>query len=130
MIQTAKDRVMIVGGNVYFLSLMRRYVRTSKLQIFPANLGDDVLSLARSENPVAIVLEVDRPDTIGWHILHELKTDPIVASIPVIVCSWLEEETRSLAEGADIYLRMPILYADFGAALTASLMKVQNEEDS
>ena len=123
MIQTANDRVMIVGGNVHFLYLMQRYVGTSKLQIFPASLDDDILSLARSEEPVAIVLEVDKPGTIGWHILHELKTDPIVARIPVIVCSWLDEEARSLAEGADIYLRMPILYADFGAALTATLMK-------
>jgi hypothetical protein len=45
----------------------------------------------------------------------------------VIVCSWLNEEVRGLAEGADLYLRMPILYADFRDALAAILMKEHNE---
>jgi hypothetical protein len=45
----------------------------------------------------------------------------------VIVCSWLDEEVRALAEGADIYLRMPILYADFGAVLESILLKEHNE---
>jgi CheY-like chemotaxis protein len=57
-----------------------------------------------------------------------LKADPEVGKIPVIVCSWLDEEARGLTEGADIYLRMPILYADFEAALAATLMKEQNEK--
>jgi len=127
--QTTQDRVMIVGGNAHFSYLMQRYVKTSKHQIIPANLGDEVLTLARSEKPAVIVLEVDRPETMGWHLLRELKADPIVGRIPVIVCSWLDEEARSLAEGADIYLRMPILYADFGAALTATLMKEPYEEN-
>jgi len=45
----------------------------------------------------------------------------------VIVCSWLDEEARCLAEGADIYLHMPILYSDFETALEAILMKEQYE---
>jgi hypothetical protein len=38
----------------------------------------------------------------------------------VIVCSWLDQEARGLAEGANVYLHMPILYVDFEAALAAS----------
>jgi hypothetical protein len=56
-----------------------------------------------------------------------LKTDPEVGKIPVIVCSWLDEEMRVLAEGADIYLRLPILFADFEAALAATSVKERNE---
>lgn len=127
MDQTTNNRIMIIGGDSHFAYLMQRFVRTSARQIIPANLGDDALALARCEKPVAIVLEVDLPETAGWHTLRALKADPEVRRIPVIACSWLDEEARGLAEGADVYLRMPILYADFDAALAAILTKEQNE---
>jgi two-component system, cell cycle response regulator DivK len=127
MDETSKNRIMIVGGDSHFLYLMQRFVRTSAHSIVMANLGDDVLAFARCENPVAIVLEVDQLETAGWRTLRGLKTDPVTSNIPVIACSWLDEEARGLAEGASVYLRMPILYDDFEAALTATLAKEQND---
>ncbi len=123
MDQILKNRIMIVGENSHFLYLMQRYVRRSAYKIIAGNLGDDLLALARCEKPVVIVLAVDVPETIGWRILRELKTDPEAGRIPIIVCSWLDEENLALAEGADMYMRMPILYADFQAALESILTK-------
>jgi CheY-like chemotaxis protein len=117
----ANKRVMIVGGDSHFTYLMQRYVRASAHQIISANPGEDVLSVARCEKPVAIVLEVDLPHSVGWNTLQALKADPELGKIPVIVCSWLDQESRGFVEGADIYLDMPILYGDFEAALAASL---------
>jgi DNA-binding response OmpR family regulator len=128
MDQTANKRIMVVGGDTHFSYLMQRYVKTSAHHIVSANLAEDVLARARCERPAAIVLQVDRPDTIGWHTLRALKSDPEVGKIPVIVCSWLDGEAPSLEQGAD-YLRMPILYADFEAALANTLVKEQNEKN-
>jgi response regulator RpfG family c-di-GMP phosphodiesterase len=127
MDQISNNQVMIVGVDAHFLYLMQRYVRRSAYKIISANLGDDLLALARCQKPIAIVLEVDHPETIGWQVLRALKADPEVRKIPVMVCSWLDEEDRGLAEGADIYLRMPILYSDFGATLASITMAEQNE---
>ena len=123
MERIANNRIMIVGGDTHFSYLMQRYVRTSAHPLISANLGDDILTLARCERPAAIILEVDLPETIGWHTLRALKTDQEVSKIPVIVCSWLDEEARSLEQGANLYLRMPILYADFEAALATVFLK-------
>ena len=127
MDQTSKNGIMIVGGDSHFSYLMQRYVKRSAHNIIFANLGEDLPALTRCEKPVAIVLEVDLPETIGWQILRALKADPEAGKIPVIVCSWLDEEVRGLGEGADFYLRMPILYSDFEAALAATLKKEHNE---
>lgn len=121
MDQISNNRIMIIGSDAHFLYLMQRYVRRSAHQITSANPVDDWLEMVKCEKPVAIVLEVDLPETIGWRILQTLTTDPEVREIPVIICSWLDEEKRGLAEGAATYLRMPILYEDFEAALTAIL---------
>ena len=126
MDQNAKKLIMIVGRDSHFSYLLQRFVSTSAQRVLPVNLSDDVLSLARCEKPVAIVLEVNTPDTVGWQMLRTLKSDQETGRIPVIVCSWLDESARSLIEGADVYLRMPILYKDFGAALAAILTQEEN----
>jgi len=123
MTQNSSERIMIVSRDLQASYLLQRFVRTSARQVIAAVHSDDVLSLARCERPVAIVLEVDTPETVGWRMLRTLKSDPETKQIPVMICSWLDDSARSLAEGADVYLRMPILYEEFGAALTALLPK-------
>ena len=129
MDQITKKRIMIVGRDSHFSYLLQRFVRTSAYRAIPVNLGDDVLSLAKDKKPVAIILEVDTPEVVGWKTLHALKSDPDAGEIPVIVCSWLDESARGLAEGADACLRMPFLNEEFGAALTTLLGEEENGED-
>jgi len=129
MDEIADKRIMIVGRDSHFSYLLQRFVRTSAHRVVSANIGDDILSLARYQKPVAIVLELDMPETVGWHTLRSLKSDPEAGQIPVIVCSWLDESVRGLAEGADVYLRMPFLYEEFGAALAAILKEEENGEN-
>ena len=123
MAHNVNKRIMIVGGNTQFMYIIQRFVRASAHQILCASLGEDILAKARCEKPAAIVLEVDLPDTIGWNTLRSLKADPNIGRIPVIVCSWLDQEVRCLEQGADLYLRMPILSADFETALASILEK-------
>lgn len=126
MDQSSDQKIMIVGKDSHFSYLLQRFVRTSAHRFIPVNLSDDVLALARYEKPVAIVLEVDTPETAGWQTLRTLKADPEAGRIPVIVCSWLDESARSLLEGADVYFRMPILYKEFGAALAIILKEEEH----
>lgn len=130
MDQTTNKRIMIVGKDSHFSYLVQGFVRTSAHQIVPVNLGDDVLALVKCEKPRAIVLEVDLPETVGWQTLRTLKSDPEAGKIPVIACSWQDESARGLAEGAAVYLRMPIVYSDFEAALTTILTKEENDQRS
>ena len=129
MNQNSSERIMIVGRDVPFSYLLQRFVRKSARQVFAAIPSDDVLSLARCEKPAAIVLEVDTPENVGWHMLRTLKSHPETKQIPVMVCSWLDESARGLAEGADVYLRMPFLYEEFGTALAALLTEEENGEN-
>jgi len=126
MDEIANKRIMIVWMDSHFSYLLQRFVTKSAHRVISVNLGDDVLSLARYENPVAIVLEMDQLETVGWQTLRTLKSDPEAGRIPVIACSWLDESARGLAEGANVYLRMPFLYEEFGTALAAIL----TEEES
>ena len=117
MNSAAASTIMIIGDDSDFSYLMQRYVRQSGHQMVVAGLGEEAVALARREKPVVIMLEADLPDKTGWDVLRALKADRATCDIPVVICSWLDEEARSLAEGADGYLRKPVMYRDFLAAL-------------
>ncbi len=117
--QSHTDTIMVVGDDPSFCYLMRRYVSKSAYNTVFAYLGEEALATAQQEKPVAIVLEVGRPGTLGWQVLRALRENPATRDIPVVLCSWLDEEERGLEEGAGVYLRKPILYEDFVAALAS-----------
>jgi CheY-like chemotaxis protein len=109
--------IMVIGDDSHFCYLMRRYVWESAHQLIFANLHENALALARQAKPDAIVLEVGSPGTLGWDVLHALQADEVTGHIPVLVCSWQEEQKPGTEAGAKVHLRMPILFDDFQAAL-------------
>ena len=127
MNRTSNNRIIVAGGDANFSYLMQHYVRRCKHKVIYANLDEDLIALAKCQEPVAIILEVDWPKTIGWQLLQNLKANQETKNIPVIACSWLEEEACALDRGANAYLRMPILYADFETTLELTLMKKSDE---
>ena len=129
MNQNSSERIMIVGRDLPSSYMLQRFVRKSAHPVIATIHSDDVLALARCEKPLAIVLEVDTPENVGWNLLRSLKSNPETKQIPVMACSWQDESARGLAEGVDGYLRMPFLYEEFGTALAALLTKEENGEN-
>ena len=109
---------MVIGNDAHFCYLIQSYVRESSRLALITSWMDDALALVRREQPVAIVMEIDHPGNLGWYFLRELKSEITTRCIPVVLCSWLDEQKRGLEEGAAVCLRMPILYKDFINGLT------------
>jgi signal transduction histidine kinase/CheY-like chemotaxis protein len=71
-----------------------------------ASGAQSALSDARRLQPAAILLDVLMPERDGRDVLVELKTDPDVSSIPVIVLSVVD--AVEVPELADAYLAKPV----------------------
>lgn len=70
--------------------------------------------------PEVIFLNCELPGSIrGWEAARQLGVDSELCRIPIIVCSWLNEQaTRALVGDAVDYLQKPELhYDDFLEAL-------------
>jgi CheY-like chemotaxis protein len=68
----------------------------------PAAIVLDVL------RPAAIVLDVLRPRLGGWDFLAQAKADPLLAAIPVVIASVVDERGKGFALGAADYLVKPV----------------------
>jgi CheY-like chemotaxis protein len=112
-----KEKILVVGGDSHFSYLIRRYSKMIDHPVVLASWAEDILALAKSTQPVVILLQVDHQGSAGWQLLHLLKSSQLTVGIPVVICSWLEAEGESKQEGADGCLRMPILFDDFTTEL-------------
>lgn len=109
--------IMVIGGDADFAYLMRRYVGKAAYRTVVASPGPDPAALAARVQPVAIILEADGPGPGCWQVLRELKSRADTGHIPVVLCSWQDPEESRRGGWAGEYLRKPILYEDFVAAL-------------
>jgi CheY-like chemotaxis protein len=110
--------LMVVGDDASFCYLMQRYAKKAACPIVLAHFAEDALNIALHEAPVVVIVELDAPGDKGLAILGTLKAHPLTSEIPVILCSWTDETEHDLDVSTALYLRKPILYDDFQAALT------------
>jgi CheY-like chemotaxis protein len=78
------------------------------LDAISASSGEEGLRLAREIRPSIITLDVIMPGLSGWDVLTQLKADPQLQSIPVIIITIVDDESVAVAKGADNYLVKPI----------------------
>ena len=64
-----------------------------------------------------ILLDVLMPGEDGWHLMSWLRRSPEAASIPVVVCSVLDQPELAISLGATGYLRKPVTQEQLRLAL-------------
>ena len=87
-------------------------------------LGLDGLQAVRRERPDVILLDMHLPDVDGLELLHQLRRDPDLADIPVVVVSadaTTGRVAQVLAAGARHYLTKPVELLPFLAVLDTLL---------
>jgi signal transduction histidine kinase/CheY-like chemotaxis protein len=70
--------------------------------------GGDGLELVRRFNPNGILLDLGLPDMDGSAVLHQIKSTPALAEIPVYIISGRDRDNALLGQGALGYLHKPV----------------------
>jgi CheY-like chemotaxis protein len=103
-----QDTILVIDDDATCRDLMSRSLSKLGLNVILTGSGEEGIELARQMRPFAITLDVLLPDRDGWSVLHELKTDPELSSIPVIMLTIIDNESLALSMGASNYLVKPL----------------------
>ena len=95
-------------------------LQLSKLgyKVISAYDGEQGLQSARTNRPDLILSDIMLPKMDGWQILSELKKDPDLANIPVVLMTayttiqFRGERKRAMELGAADYLKKPFDLAE------------------
>ena len=106
----AKERILIVDDEEDILELVRVSLEKEGYPTMCAASGEKALSLARSELPDLIVLDLMMPGVDGLEVTRRIKTDPATQNIFIVMLTAKGEEAdiiTGLELGADDYVTKP-----------------------
>lgn len=104
-------RILIVDDLVPNIRLLEVKLTAEYYDVLTATNGADALEIAREEKLDLILLDAMMPGMDGFEVCRQLKADPNLAHIPVIMLTALEESrnrVRGLEAGADDFITKPI----------------------
>jgi CheY-like chemotaxis protein len=104
----ATQLALVIDDDETVHDVMRRFLVREGFDVVTARNGEDGLALTRQVRPSIITLDVLMPGLDGWRVLHELKSDPTLASIPVVMLTIVDEAKRGYTLGAWDYITKPI----------------------
>ncbi len=106
--RASQPSVLVIDDNAALHQLFERYLAPHHYQVIHAQSGPEGLQLAMERRPDAITLDVMMPNVDGWQVLRELTTNPQTRSIPILVCSVLNEPELALSLGARAFMKKPV----------------------
>lgn len=80
-----KKRVICIEDEPEMIDLVRLILSRKGFDVIGAEGGIEGLKLVRSEKPDLVLLDLMMPDLDGWEVYQEIKGDPELRTIPVIV---------------------------------------------
>ena len=100
--------VMVVDDDPNARELLVAAMRREGYRVVEATNGDDAVALARQWGPDAITLDVLMPGMDGWAVLTQLKSDPELARIPIVIVTVLADRGIAVSLGAAEFLTKPV----------------------
>ena len=100
--------IVAIDDDPEVISLLRDSLAPAHFRVVGALNGDRGMELARIVKPFAITLDIMMPEKDGWQVLREVKADPELCRIPVIVMSIVSERSLGFSLGVTDYLVKPV----------------------
>jgi len=99
--------ILVVDDEPKIVQLVRDYLERAGFAVFSAQDGKNALSLARTEKPDLLILDLGLPGLDGLDVTRELRKS---SNAPIIMLTARSEETDKLVGlelGADDYITKP-----------------------
>jgi len=129
---TAIASLLVVDDNELNRDMLRRRLERLGYQVSCAENGIDALALLKRETFDLLLLDIIMPEMDGFEVLEQLKSEPMLRDIPVIVLSasdQLDHVVKCIQKGASDYLTKPfnpvLLQARIGSCLDRKRLRDQ-----
>lgn len=119
--------VLVIEDEAEVRNFVSRVLELEGYRVLQAEDGNEGLRLVRANRVALVVLDLKLPGRDGWAVLKELKNDPELSSIPVVVftaSAMAPQRSRALAMGASDYLVKPLSAASLKGTV-ARILKLK-----
>ena len=128
---TSEGRILVVDDEASIRLICRVNLDASGFEVLEAEDGETALSIARSEQPDLILLDVMLPGIDGWEVAEELSAKAETRDIPIVFItarSATPDELRSHAVGGVAYIGKPFDPGLLSETVTRVVQRIRRGE--
>jgi DNA-binding response OmpR family regulator len=117
---TDRPLILCADDDEDILSLVALRLERAGYEVMRAVDGEAAIAAARERRPALAILDVMMPKRTGYEVLVELRKDPALSDLKVILLSARVQESdveRGMEAGADAYLAKPFKAPDLVATV-------------
>jgi signal transduction histidine kinase/CheY-like chemotaxis protein len=103
-----RPTILVIDDDTAAIEIVASYLQQDGYVVQGVTDSRRAMDIARHIQPAAIILDILMPYKDGWELLAELKADPVLQSVPVILYTIVEEQKLGMHLGANAYLVKPI----------------------
>ena len=118
-------RILVVDDDPEILKVFTLILSAAGYDVVKASTGQQGLQLAREKRPDLVLLDVLLPDLNGMEVCQQIKSDPVLQDVFVVLISGGATNTaykvEGLESGADDYMVKPLNSEEFLARIRTIL---------
>jgi two-component system phosphate regulon response regulator PhoB len=121
-------RILVVEDEVDIRQILAYNLGQAGHEVFTAERGSVALDLARKELPDLVLLDLMLPDISGLEVCRQLKSDPALREVPVMMLTARSEEIDRVVGfelGADDYVVKPFSVRELMLRVQAVLRRAR-----
>ena len=130
-------RVLVVDDSADIRVLIASVLRLAGHQVDEAGGGAEALAMLAGDSsaglPSVVVLDVQMPGMDGWDTLRAIRSNPMTAEVPVVLCT-VKGRPEDVALGWDLgcdgYLNKPFGIDELKDEVTAAALRGRAERRS
>jgi CheY-like chemotaxis protein len=98
---SSAPRILVVDDDPVSVELLAGILEGAGMQVLRAGGGAAGIAAARAERPALVLLDLMMPDVSGFEVIEELRADPAVCDVPILVVTAKEltEPEKSALNG-------------------------------
>jgi DNA-binding response OmpR family regulator len=116
--------VLIIEDEEDAAELFAEMMRVSGFRVFKTSKSKPAISMMTEEKPDLVLLDIMMPEVSGLDILLQMRQDPNLSRIPVIVLTAKSMPTdikNGMEAGASTYLTKPVGFQELKDAVERTL---------
>ncbi len=128
-----QPKILVADDDPLIVASTRRILESAGFETLIAQDGQEAVELTRAQRPDLLLLDVNMPKLDGFEVCRQIKADPTLAGIFIIIMTSTHTHSDSQSDGlnigADGYIARPIGNRELLARVQA-MLRIRSAENS